>query len=255
MEELSTSNLIIYINATNQVSNNRPSCHLWVTPVLLFFLFWLPASSSVLLLRVVALHNAHHGTLPLIHVTVRLPRAVRTAPMSTVILKYIDTFVVLMMVMESTSVQNWPVASERVDMCWLWRPRRIIHNIFILKPFSDPRALWMDCHPGRDHCHQDRHVSSQDKGDLSEQLCILFAVPFPLRGQAAPNHQNIPRSMTGPSDPLAVRVKHSSLCCSFDVRHTCTHSHVEDMLKDDHVTFLHISVDQRLRFINVPPWQ
>lgn len=50
-------------------------------------------------------------------------------------------------------------------------------NVKFIKPSSGssfPADGGTSSHPGREHLHQDRNLSLEDKGDRSEQLGIVF---------------------------------------------------------------------------------
>lgn len=54
---------------------------------------------------------------------------------------------------------------------------------------ASPRALLMgQCHPWRDHSHEDRNVPSLDKSDESEELCIDSQRQHSVREQVVSNH-------------------------------------------------------------------
>lgn len=106
------------------------------------------------------IHPCPSDTLVLI-----LPVSMSTEGTNAIIPKHIGTFVVLTMVMErasvDASVQNQG-DSKRVDICWVWRPQHMIHSIFILKPFSDPRSLWVTAAIRMEMFHHRTKVISQN---------------------------------------------------------------------------------------------
>ena len=117
-----------------------------------------------------------------------------TQPMNTVLPKYIPSFGVLMMVMESTvwqigpksSIQlGWDVVNVKAITCYSHH----FHTYQTLMSFG-----WGHGHPGIDHSHKDRNVSSQDKGDHSEEIYIALQWPYSLRGTSGlkPCQQNAP---------------------------------------------------------------
>lgn len=64
------------------------------------------------------------------------------------------------------------------------------HSIWIIYFHSHQTIQWalVPCgqgrsHPGRDQSHQDRNVSTSDKADQSEELCIPLQWLFHIRGQ------------------------------------------------------------------------
>lgn len=77
-------------------------------------------------------------------------------------------------------------ARNREDLRWYFHLNKSIR--WLLKPYGRGHG-----HPGGGRSCQARNIS-QDKSDLSEQLCIDFQWPFPLIGPVDSNHTRVNNS-------------------------------------------------------------
>lgn len=104
--------------------------------------------------------------------------------------------IVLMMVLESTVSHicpNSPIGMSSGDCeghsLWcLSFSSSLNYSLSLCALFIGVASSW------KKPLHQDRNVSSEDKTDQSEEVCIDLQWLFPQRGQIEPNHANKPHA-------------------------------------------------------------